>query len=117
MQIKMRGKNIELTDAIKDYVEKKIGGLDKFYDKIILADVMVGKESNHHLKGEFFVCECNLDVPGNNVVVSKNEKDLYKAIDKVRDHLEEELKKHKVMQREQDKQDKQDIRASKEYQD
>ena len=116
MQIKIRAKGIDLTDAIQDYVEKKISGLDKFYDKIMLADVLVGKESQHHLKGEFFICECKLDVPGNTLIVSKNEKDLYKAIDKVRDHLEAELKKHKVMQREKDKKDKREVRANKEYQ-
>ena len=116
MQIQIRGKSIELTEAIKDYVEKKISGLDKFYDEILRAEVVVGKESNHHLKGEFFICECKLAVPGNDLFVEKNEKDLYKAIDKVRDHLEEELKKHKVMQREKDKKDKREVRANKEYQ-
>ncbi len=116
MQIKITGKNIDLTEAIKDYVEKKISGLDKFYDQILRANVVIGKESQHHLKGEIFICEIKLEVPDNDLFVSKNEKDLYKAIDKVRDHLEAELKKHKVMLREKDKKDKRKARDSKEYQ-
>ncbi|MFA5127485.1 MAG: ribosome-associated translation inhibitor RaiA [Patescibacteria group bacterium] len=115
MNIQMTGRGMELTDAIKDYIEKKIGTLDKFYDKILKADVKVGKESDHHLKGEIFICECKLDVPGVDLFASKNEKNLYKAIDKVRDYLEGELKKHKILQREKIKKDKRQVRAEKEY--
>lgn len=111
----MTGRGMELTEAIKDYVDKKIGSLDKFYDKILKADVKVGKESGHHLKGEVFICECKMDVPGVDLYASKNEKNLYKAIDKVRDYLEGELKKHKILQREKIKKDKREVRAGKEY--
>lgn len=115
MNIIITGRGMELTEAIKDYVEKKIGALEKFYDKIIKADVKVGKETDHHLKGEIFVCECRLDVPGNDLFAGKNEKNLYKAIDKVKDYLEGELKKHKILEREKIKKDKAKVRASKEY--
>ena len=79
MQINITGKNIDLTESIKDYVEKKIGSLEKFYDQIIRASVIVGKESHHHLKGDVFVCECKLDLTGDDLFISKTEPDLYKA--------------------------------------
>lgn len=116
MQIIITGKNIELTDAIKAYVEKKIGGLDKFYSGIIRAQVEVGMDSKHHLKGKVFVAECKLEVPGNDLFASKMEKTLYKAIDKVKDYLGAELKKRKAKTMEQDKKDKRLARSSKEYQ-
>lgn len=116
MQITISGKGIELTDAIKDYVEKKISGLDKFHPKIIRAGVEVGVENHHHLKGEIFVAECKLEIPGKDLFASKNEKTLYKAIDKVRDYLEIELKKNKAKTHEKDKKDKRQVRAGKEYQ-
>ncbi len=115
MNIIITGRGIDLTDAIKEYVDKKIGALEKFYDKILKAEVKVGKETDHHMKGYIFVCECKLDVPGNDLFASKNEKNLYKAIDKVRDYLEAEIKKHKVLAREKVKKDKRQVRASKEY--
>lgn len=115
MNIIITGKGMDLTEAIKTYIDKKIGGLEKFYDQILKADVKVGKESDHHLKGEVFICECRLDVPGVDLFASKNEKNLYKAIDKVRDYLEGELKKHKVLQREKIKKDKRLVRSEKEY--
>jgi len=115
MQVVISGKGIELTQAIKDYAEKKFSGLDKFYDNILRAEVTVGLESRHHLKGKNFICECKLVVPGNDLFVTKEEADLYKAIDKVRDHLENELKKHKIKEREKDKKAKKEVRDTKEY--
>jgi len=116
MQINITGKNIDLTEAIKAYVDKKIGGLEKFYDQIIRADVSVGIESSHHNKGKFYVAECKLIVPGNDLYASKNEKNLYKAIDKVKDYLDAELKKHKVKLREIAKKNRGARRENKEYQ-
>ena len=79
------------------------------------AHVNVGVENHHHLKGKIFVCECKLEVPGKDLFAGKNEKTLYKAIDKVRDYLESELKKHKTTRREKDKKDKRSVRDQKEY--
>jgi len=115
MQISITGKNIDLTEAIKNYVDKKIDGLEKFYDKIVRGQVVLGKENQHHIKGDVFFCECKLEVTGNDLFVIKNEADLYKAIDKVRDHLEAELKKYKITKREKDKKDKRKVRDNKEY--
>lgn len=116
MQIVLSGKGIDLTDAIKEYVDKKITGLDKFHPNIIRAIVEVGVESRHHLKGEKFVAECKLEIPGKDLFASKNEKTLYKAIDKVRDYLESELKKSKAKSHEKEKKDKRRVRSTKEYQ-
>lgn len=78
---------MELTDNIKSYIDEKIGGLDKYWDKIIDANVEVGLINKHHQSGNIYRCEVNLRVPGKMLRVKKTEKDLYKAIDKVKDHL------------------------------
>lgn len=115
MQVMITGKGMELTDAIKAYTEEKISSLDKFYDKILSAKVIVGKESQHHQKGDVFVAECKLDVPGRDLFAEKKEDTLYKAIDKVRDYLESELKKYKVLRREKTKTARRDVRENKSY--
>lgn len=56
MQVIITGKGVELTDAIKDYVTKKISGLDKFYDKIIRADVVVFFGNQRTTKGRNICC-------------------------------------------------------------
>ncbi len=115
MQIIITGKGMELTVAIEAYINKKMTGLERFFQPIIKAEIVVGRESNHHLKGEVFFAECRLSVAGNDVFASKNEKTLYKAIDKIRDYLEAELKKHKVKLQGVAKKAKTIGRAAKEY--
>lgn len=115
MQITITGRKIDLTPAIEEYINKKINGLDKFYNQIIRAHVVVGVESKHHLKGQIFLAECKLEIPGNDIFISKTKEDLYAAVDELREQLERELKKHKVKEREKNKREKVLMRNVKEY--
>jgi len=112
MQINIKSTGIEMTDAIKQYATEKVGSLTKFFNKIQQADIDVGMKSHHHLKGKIYYAEVNLHVPGKILRVSKNAEDLYKAIDKVKDHLKVEVKKFKEKLRQQDKKL---LRQQKEY--
>jgi putative sigma-54 modulation protein len=116
MHIMISGKGIELTPAIEEYVTKKISGLEKFYDRIIRAHVTVGVDNRHHLAGAIFRAECKLEVPGNDIFGSTDQKDLYAAIDALKDFLEGEVKKHKIKHEEVGKKEKQIARDTKEYQ-
>lgn len=108
MQIKTQGTGMELTEAIKSYAEEKAEGLTKFFDKIISVDIDVGMDSHHHNKGDVYYAEMNVSVPGDLVRVRKESDDLYKAIDKVKDHLKVELQKMKEKKRGRDKEDLRD---------
>lgn len=99
MNININHENIDLTDAIKAYVEEKIGGLDTYMDNLLLADVLVGKTSQHHEKGNVFHCRVNLEYPGGMFRVEKIEDDLYKAIDECKDVLKREIKEFKEKNR------------------
>jgi putative sigma-54 modulation protein len=96
MQIIITGKGIELTEAIEDYINKKLTKLETFFDGIIRVDVVVGIENHHHTKGEIFMAEAKLEVPGNDVFVKETGTSLYQAIDILRDRLEQDLKKYKT---------------------
>jgi ribosomal subunit interface protein len=91
MTINIRAMGMELTDAIKKYVEEKFEGLEKYYDNIMLVEINLGLETHHHNKGEIYSCSATVDVPNKVFKVEKTEKNLYKSIDKVRDHLREEI--------------------------
>ena len=102
MKIVIKGTNLELTEALKDYAEEKIGHLEKYWDEILEARVEL-QTSAHHLKG-FFRCEVNLDVPQKHVLRAEaTESDLYAAIDKVVPKLREEIEKIKGRQRNKDR--------------
>ncbi len=112
MIITIHGTGIELTPAIREYAEEKITSLEKFFDNITKAEIDVGMQSHHHNKGEIFYAEVTLDIPGRTLRVVKEEQDLYKAIDKVKDHLKVELEDVKERMR---RIDKDEIRGQKEY--
>lgn len=114
MQINIKGTGMELTAAIKQYAEEKIRGLEKFFDRIQNADIDVWLLSHHHHSGKIYYAEVNLNVPGQLLRVSRECEDLYKAIDKVRDHLKMELEKMKEKMR---RKDKKVLRGGKEYQE
>lgn len=117
MHIIISGKQLELTDAIEDYITKKVNAIEKFYSGIIRADIVVGEDSKRHTKGNDFYAECKLEIPGTDVFVRKEAKSLYAAIDDLKDHLERELKKHKLKLRGNMKKKKITARQNKEYMD
>lgn len=117
MQLIISGKGLGLTDAIENYVEKKINPIEKFFKGIIRADVTLGKETKHHVKGEVFYAECKLEMPGNDVFERDNGKDLYSAIDALKDSLEGELKKRKAKMHKNDHKIRVSGRSNKEYKD
>lgn len=103
MQINIKAVGIELTDAIRQHVEEKAGDLFTYFDNIQAIDVILGKESEHHNKGKVFFAEFNISVPGKNMNMRKDAEDLYKAVDKVKDHLKVEFEKLKGKMRDKDK--------------
>ena len=97
MQLTIEPKGIELTDAIRDYAEEKFTSLEKFAD-IVKADIDLGMTSQHHTQGQVFFCEAHIFIAGKDFFIKRDEEDLYKAIDKVKDHLKNELAKWKDRQ-------------------
>jgi ribosomal subunit interface protein len=97
MNINIKATKIELTRPIKDYVQSKMDMLEKYLGDVpvINCDVELGKTLPDQHKGEVFRCEANLDVPGELLRVEKTEPDLYKSIDKVKDHLVRSIKRYK----------------------
>lgn len=89
MQINIKGKNVDVTDALKVYCEKRIGKMEKFFDHIISTDITLSLEKNWHV--------VEVTVYANGFVLRGEERtdDMYASIDKVIDKLEKQLKKHK----------------------
>lgn len=97
MQIKIKSTRLELTPAIHDYFQEKMDMIEKYLGDIQVTncDCEIEKAVGGQHKGEIFRAEVNLEVPHQLLRVTKTEKDLYKAIDKVKDHLEMIIKKYK----------------------
>lgn len=65
MQINIKATNIELTPAIKKYVETKVEMLEKYLGKLTVlnCDFEVEKAVGGQNKGEIFRAEMNLEIP------------------------------------------------------
>ncbi len=103
MKVNIQATNIEMTDALKAHAQDRAESLQKFFDNIQQVDVDFGMDNHHHQKGKVFYAEMKVIVPGKNLYVRKDAEDLYKAIDKVKDHLKVEFDKLKGKMRQIDK--------------
>ncbi len=96
MQIKEKFTNFERTQAISDYLAKRLSHLDKFIkDNSALCEVELGKTTNHHKSGDIFRAEINLKIKGKSFRAVSEKDDLYSAIDIVKDEMVNELHHHK----------------------
>jgi len=97
MKFNIKSTNLSLTPAIRSYLEEKMATVEKYIGNldVINFDVEVELTSKHHHKGDIFRTEVNLQIAKDLLRVEKTEPDLYKSIDKVRDHLIDMIKKHK----------------------
>lgn len=96
MQINIKATNMDLTDAIRDYVFEKVGYLEKFLNEDTTAFVEVGKDSNHHNKGEdIYLAEVQIKSKDGNYFNRQYAGDLYAAVDLVKEELQREISKNK----------------------
>jgi len=89
MEIKVLGKGIEVTDAINEYVERKLDRIDKYFENSI-GEVTIKTEKKEQ------VAEVVVTANGENYRAEAEEKDLYASIDKVIDILEGQIRKAKT---------------------
>ena len=88
MRINIQATGIELTPAISEYVEKKIRALEKFMRHAdAVAQVEVGRSTQHHKTGEVFKAEVHITGAGIDLYAVSEHSDLYAAIDLVKDDI------------------------------
>jgi putative sigma-54 modulation protein len=91
MDIQITAKNIKLTPAIKDFVEARLGRIEKYFDNVVWAQVILSVEKKIHQKAEVFI-----HAGPKQIIKSKAlEEDLYKAIDDAVAKAEAQIRKKK----------------------
>jgi putative sigma-54 modulation protein len=96
MNTNIKATNMELTSAIKDYVNKKVESLEKFLgatDSEVYVEV--GKTTQHHKNGEYYKAEFSLASGDIKLFAMAEESDLYAAIDSVREEIVRSIKEVK----------------------
>ena len=91
-------KELKATDAIKDYVEKKLGRIEKYFgNEDVEANVKIKAEKNYQ------IAEIYISVNGMNYKAVTEDKDLYASIDKDIDILEGQIRKAKTKKKKMQK--------------
>jgi putative sigma-54 modulation protein len=88
----VRGQRMEVTDALRDYVEKKLSRLERYFEAPPKSDVHVTLSAT---KGRHAV---EVTIPLQSVLLRAEDKseDMYASIDLVVDKLERQIRKHKT---------------------
>ncbi|WP_134112511.1 ribosome hibernation-promoting factor, HPF/YfiA family [Hypnocyclicus thermotrophus] len=94
MRIIISGKHLEITEAIRDYAEKKVGKLKKYFDNIIEVDITLSVE-NTKSEGEKHIADVLIFANGTKLKAEAADKNLYASIDEVIDILENQITKYK----------------------
>lgn len=90
MKLIVRGKNIPVTAALRNHVEKRVGKLEKFFGKIDEAQVTLLVEKDRQ--------RVEVTVPINGIILRGEEEtdDMYASVDLVMDKLEKQIEKYKT---------------------
>ncbi len=92
MEIKIRGEKLKITKAMSDYVEEKLGKLEKYLENSneIHANVIV------KVKGHQETIEITIPLKSFILRSEETQEDFYAAVDKTIDKLERQVRKNKT---------------------
>jgi putative sigma-54 modulation protein len=89
--VKVQGRHFHVTDAINDYVTRKIESLHLDYPKIIEAHVILEVEKYRHSAEVVLVCSNHITIEA-----CEETNDMYAAIDQVVDKVARQMRKYKT---------------------
>ncbi len=99
MKLNIKGRNIELTDALRQYIEKRINKFEKFLGELSEAIVTISTEKFTHK------IDVLLKVNGHLIQAEGKTEDLYSAVDQVVEKLEKQILKYKEKVQNKNKKD------------
>jgi putative sigma-54 modulation protein len=89
MQMNLTGHHVEITEALREYVNTKLLRLERHFDHLTNIHCILTVEKLRHR------AEAKLNVSGHTLFADSVEDDMYAAIDTLVDKLDRQIKKHK----------------------
>lgn len=93
LNYQIRGENIEVTEALRDHIEKKVSKLDRYFSETLEANVHVNLKVNPDKKAKI---EVTIPIPQLVLRAEETNDDMYAAVDLIVDKLERQIRKHKT---------------------
>ena len=91
MQLHVKGKNLEVNDSIRDYVERKLRKLDRRVHETTRVEIELAVEKNPSI-AESQVAEATVHLKGRTLRAREAERDMKAAIDELADKLVRQIK-------------------------
>ncbi|ARK31240.1 ribosome hibernation-promoting factor, HPF/YfiA family [Halalkalibacter krulwichiae] len=102
MRFNIRGENLQVTEALREYIMKKVDKLEKYFDEPISAEVQV------RLKVYEKSTKVEITIPIRTLLLRAEEQhdNMYAAIDLIVDKLERQVRKYKTKMNRKPRQEK-----------
>ncbi|MBU2579441.1 ribosome-associated translation inhibitor RaiA [Patescibacteria group bacterium] len=98
MKIIIKTKDVDISQSVNQYIEEKIGGLEKLLGKFdpetVEARVEVGRIKKGQRQGEIFRAEVNLNLGGKLLRAEETGHSLHAAVDLVKDELRRKIRQY-----------------------
>jgi len=98
MRLQMKGKNVEISDSIRDYAEQKLRKLDKQLSDLVQVDLELSTEKNPSIRDNQ-VAEATVFTKGHPLRARAATSDMRASIDGLTDKLLRELKEYQDKRR------------------
>ena len=89
MQISVTGRHLDVTTALKQYVESKFEKLERHFDHVTDVHVILGVEKISQK------AEATVQISGAKLFAEDQKQDMYAAIDGLIDKLDRQVRRHK----------------------
>ena len=89
MNVNITGRHMEMTDALKSYIEGGLGKVRTHFDRVIDVDVVLTVEKHRH------IAEVNLHANGIRIHGRESSSDMYASVDAVLAKLDRQVRRYK----------------------
>jgi putative sigma-54 modulation protein len=89
MQVSITGHHVEVTEALKAYVDEKINKIKRHFDNVVDVHVILTVEKLEQK------AEAAVQISGAKLYAEDVQEDMYAAIDSMVDKLDRQIVKHK----------------------
>jgi len=89
MQLNLTGHHVDITPALRDYIDEKLERLERHFDHVNSVHCILTVEKLRHK------AEARVAVSGGTLFAEAVEDDMYAAIDALADKLDRQIVKHK----------------------
>ena len=91
MRITITGKNLTVTEDLKNRIEKKLGKMDRYFRQEVDATVRLTQEQNLR-----YIAEITITVGGIMLRAEETSDDIIKSADRAVDKIERQIRRHRT---------------------